>query len=420
MEVRRGYKQTEVGLIPEIWECSNFTEVTDVITCGIAATPKYVTESQGYAFLSSTNIKDGRILWNNYKWIDKNLHKQLYRNNPPRRGDILYSRVGTIGEAAVIDVDFEFSIYVSLTLIKPKRGLDSSFLKHLLNSIPYKKRAKEQVYLGGGVGNLNVDVVRLYPILVPPLPEQEAIAGALGDADALIESLEQLLAKKRQLKQGAMQELLTGESRLPGFSGEWEVKRLGDVGDITSAGVDKKSRPGEVPVRLVNYLDVYRKDFLYSDDLNHWVTAPPHQARRCAVQKGDVFFTPSSETRDDIGISAVAMEDISDAAFSYHVVRLRLKEQWDLCFRTYAFKTRAFLSQAETLCDGNGTRYVISQGKFRSMTVQVPPVLEQTAIAAILSDMDAEIAALETKLTKARQLKQGMMQELLTGRIRLI
>ena len=147
-----------------------------------------------------------------------------------------------------------------------------------------------------------------------------------------------------------MQQLLTGQTRLPGFHGEWEVKRLGDIGEITSAGVDKKIRPDEVPVRLVNYLDVYRRDFIYSKDLNHWVTALPQQAKRCAVQKGDVFFTPTSETRDDIGISSVAMEDIPDAAYSYHVARLRLREAWDLCFRTYAFKTRAFLDQAETLC----------------------------------------------------------------------
>jgi type I restriction enzyme S subunit len=114
------------------------------------------------------------------------------------------------------------------------------------------------------------------------------------------------------------------------------------------------------------------------------------------------------------------MEDIPDAAYSYHVVRLRLTEQWDLRFRNYAFKTRAFLDQAETLCDGSGTRYVISQDKFKGMTVNVPCIREQTAIATILFDMDAEIAGLETKLAKTRQLKQGMMQELLTGRIRLV
>ena len=142
--------------------------------------------------------------------------------------------------------------------------------------------------------------------------------------------------------------------------------------------------------------------------------------RRCAVQKGDVFFTPSSETRDDIGISAVAMEDIPDAAYSYHVVRLRLFQNWDLRFRAYAFKTKAFFDQAETLCDGSGTRYVISLDKFRSIMVSVPSIEEQTAIATVLSDMDAEIEIIEAKLAKSRQIKQGMMQELLTGKTRLI
>ena len=198
------------------------------------------------------------------------------------------------------------------------------------------------------------------------------------------------------------------------------MKSLGDVGEITSAGVDKKIRDGEQVVRLLNYLDVYRNDFIYSANLSQVVTAPALKVQRCAIKKGDVFFTPSSEIRGDIGHSAVAMEDIPDACYSYHVVSLRLKEQWDLGFRTYAFKTKNFMDQASVLCDGSGTRYVISQSKFRNMQVQVPPLSEQEAIATILSDMDNEIAALEAKLTKARQVKQGMMHNLLTGRIRLV
>ena len=255
---------------------------------------------------------------------------------------------------------------------------------------------------------------------MPRLTEQIGIAAVLSAVDALLDGLDMLIAKKRDLKQAAMQQLLTGKTRLPGFNEAWKVKRLGEIGEISSAGVDKKLRPDEVAVRLVNYLDVYHKDFIYSRDLNHWVTAPTHQLRRCAVKKGDVFFTPTSETRNDIGLSAVAMEDIPDAAYSYHLTRLRLHEPWDLCFRTYAFKTREFLDQAEMLCDGNGTRYVISQGKFRSISISVPPVAEQAAIAAVLYGMDAELAVLMARRDKTRALKQGMMQELLTGSTRLV
>ena len=196
------------------WEQKKFYEVTDVITCGLAATPQYVNESVGIPFLSSTNIKNGVIRWNDYKYISKKLHQNLYKNNPPLRGNILYSRVGTIGEAAIIDVDFAFSIYVSLTLIKPKSILHNEFLKQLLNSSLYKERAKNQVYVGGGVGNLNVDVVRQYPIPLPLWEEQKAIAQVLSDMDTEIEALEQKRDKYKAIKQGMMQELLTGRTRL--------------------------------------------------------------------------------------------------------------------------------------------------------------------------------------------------------------
>lgn len=133
----KGYKASELGEIPEDWKVVKFLDATNLITCGIAATPTYVKENVGVPFLSSTNVKAGRIIWENHKYISYDLHNQLYRNNPPLKGDVLYSRVGTIGEAAVIEEDFEFSIYVSLTLIKPKSSmLNSYFLSHLLNSKP--------------------------------------------------------------------------------------------------------------------------------------------------------------------------------------------------------------------------------------------------------------------------------------------
>ena len=243
----------------------------------------------------------------------------------------------------------------------------------------------------------------------------------LSDVDGLLNALEALIAKKQAIKQAVMQQLLTGRTRLPGFSGAWETKRLGEIGEISGAGVDKKVNLNEMSVRLVNYLDVYNKTFLYSRDLTHEVSARLDQVRNCTVEKGDVFFTPSSEVPDDIGRAAVAMEDIPDGVYSYHVVRLRLKTNWDLHFRAYAFDTNEFLNQASRQCDGSGTRYVISLPKFRAMTVRFPPnVEEQNAIASVLSDMDGEITALEQRRDKTRAIKQGMMQQFLTGRVRLV
>lgn len=428
--VRPGYKRTEVGVIPEEWGVETFGALFD-FSGGYSASRDQLSDT-GHCYLHYGDIHGSTKTYidtrEDFLGIPKlNISlRHVASKSLLEDGDVIFVDASEDDEGAskhvvVVNAD-KIPFIAGLHTIVAKSKSDS--MDHGFRRYCFQTQSIRQQFLFYAVGTKVTGISKgNIPKLmspVPPLPEQRAIAGALSDVDALITALAKLIAKKRDLKQAAMQQLLTGQTRLPGFRGEWEVKRLGEIGEISSAGVDKKIRIDEAPVRLVNYLDVYRKDFIYSKDLNHWVTAPPHQIKRCSVQKGDVFFTPTSETRDDIGISAVAMEDIPDAAYSYHVCRLRLYEPWDLCFRTYVFKTRAFLDQAETLCDGNGTRYVISQGKFRSMTVSVPSLPEQTAIAAVLSDMDAELAALESRHEKTRALKQAMMQELLTGRTRLV
>jgi type I restriction enzyme S subunit len=412
MEVRPGYKQTEVGMIPEEWNSKQIHDVCSLIN-GRGFKP-HEWQNAGLPIIRIQNL-NGSEDFNYYlgQYNPKILieHGQLLFAWSGSRGTSFGPHVWRGGRALLN--------YHTWKVVVDESKADADFLLHAL--LQLTSFIEDRAHGASALVHTQKWEMEKFPIPIPAtLPEQRAIATALNDVDALLGALDRLVVKKRDIKQGAMQQLLTGQTRLHGFHGEWEVKRLGNIGEISSAGVDKKIRPDEVPVRLVNYLNVYRKDFLYSDDLNHWVTATPQQAKRCAVQKGDVFFTPTSETRDDIGISAVAMEDIPDAAYSYHVARLRLHEPWDLGFRTYAFKTRAFLHQTEMLCDGNGTRYVISQDKFRSMTVHVPPVPEQTAIAAVLMDMDAELAVLEQRQAKTRALKQGMMQELLTGRTRIL
>ena len=171
----------------------------------------------------------------------------------------------------------------------------------------------------------------------------------------------------------------------------------------------------------MNYLDVFHRDFIYNRELDFWTTANESKTLQCNVLKGDVFFTPSSEMPYDIALSAVAMEDMENVCYSYHIYRLRFKEDVDLKYKAYMFKTQAFYDQANTTCEGSGKRYVISLSKFREMKVRYPSdIKEQSAIASILSTMDDEIANLETKRDKYIAIKQGMMQQLLTGKIRLI
>jgi len=417
--MKPGYKQTEVGVIPEEWEVVTASEACELVVDCKNRTPPVVADSD-YAVVRTPNVRDGKFVLEELRFTDAVSYCEWTARAVPQSGDIMITREAPLGEVCEVPPNRKVCLGQRMMLYRPAPAKTASnYLLFALMSEPVRANLLRKIG-GSTVGHAKVDDIRFLQLPHPPLPEQRAIATALSDVDGLLGALDRLIAKKRDLKQATMQQLLTGQTRLPGFKGEWVVKRLGDVGTISGSGVDKKLRPDETPVRLVNYMDAYRKDFIFSKDLDHWVTAPPHQLRRCAVQKGDVFFTPSSETRNDIANSAVAMEDIPGGAYSYHIVRLRLTEPWDLHFRAYAFKTKAFFDQAETICDGGGTRYVISQSKFRTMTVLVPPIPEQTAIASVLSEMDAELVGLEQRREKTRALKQGMMQELLTGRTRLV
>ncbi|MYI72900.1 MAG: hypothetical protein F4079_01085, partial [Candidatus Dadabacteria bacterium] len=199
----------------------------------------------------------------------------------------------------------------------------------------------------------------------------------------------------------------------------WSEVSIGELGEISGAGVDKKTKAYEKSVRLLNYLDVLNKDYIFDKDLDHWVTAPDRQIASCDIQKGDIFFTPSSETRSDIAHSAVATENICGSVYSYHVVRLRLHELWDLNFSAYAFKSPHFFRQAYQLCEGSGQRYVLSQRYFRQMTVHVPSIQTQRTIGIILRTMDEEIAKFKAIATVLHQEKKALMQQLLTGNRRV-
>ena len=420
MEVKPGYKQTEVGVIPKGWDAGGLGRFWTVTDC------KHVTAefvADGIPIASIKEVQSRYVELTNARQTTEHFYSLLIEGGrKPQPGDLILSRNATVGEVAqVSDWHQRFAMGQDVCLLRKKSPDHSTdFLQAVFQS-PVIANQLSNLMVGSTFKRVNVEQIRNFSVPMPPPAEQHAIAEALSDVDALLGGLDRLIAKKRDLKQAAMQQLLTGQTRLPGFHGEWEVRTLGQLGKISGSGVDKKIRPDEPPVRLVNYMDVYRRTFIYSKDLNHVVSASPEQAARCAVRRGDVFFTPSSEMPFDVAVSAVAMEDIPDAAYSYHVVRLRLDEDWDLLFRAYAFKSQEFVKQAARASEGSGVRYVITQGRFRQLSVRYPPTKpEQTAIAEVLTDMDAELAALEQRREKTRALKHAMMQELLTGRTRLV
>jgi type I restriction enzyme S subunit len=288
----------------------------------------------------------------------------------------------------------------------PSKRINKRWLAHELRR---RKKSFENLATHNAQLNINLEKLRPYLLPVPPLSEQEAIAEALSDADALIESLEQLIAKKDHIKQGAMQELLRPKDG-------WIATKLGRLGAfLKGSGIRKdEALSGDLP--CVRYGEIYTKHSDYIKAFYSWIS-PTVAATARRLKCGDVLFAGSGETKDEIGKCVAFVDDI-EAYAGGDIVILR-PEKENPMFLGYYLNTAPINRQKASKGQGDAVVH-LSSAALADIDLTLPPSEEQTAIAAILSDMDTEIAALEEKLAKARQLKHGMMQELLTGKIRLV
>lgn len=418
-----------IGHIPTDWGVASTDEVSQKITKGTTPPKADIVDHQEIPFLRVNNLGfNGSIdKKSDFIFVSRSAHEGFLARSRAYPGDILMNIVGPpLGKVALLGD--EFSEYNMNQAIVIYRLVDDVlhrdfFLAYLLSDTAQQwlqSRSKKT----SGQQNLTIEICKGLPVPIPALDEQKKISQIISIWDKAITTTEQLLANSQQQKKALMQQLLTGKKRLLDkngvkFSKAWSVATLGEIGEIKSAGVDKKIVEGEKPVRLLNFTDVFRKSFIRSDELNHWVTAPDRKVTGCNVLKGDIFFTPSSETRDEIGFSAVAAEDIQDCCYSYHVVRFRIRKGWDLNFKAFAFTTPSFRKQVAVLADGSGQRYVVSQNGFRSVEVIYPDIEEQEAIGKVLRLAEDEISTLQKKLDALRLEKKALMQQLLTGKRRV-
>jgi type I restriction enzyme S subunit len=320
-------------------------------------------------------------------------------------GSITVTARGTLGAANYRDHDFT-AIGRVLVLV-PKISLDGRFFAEYLNNCV--SFAVEST----GVPQLTAPQISKYRVPVPPIDEQRAIAAALSDVDALISSLDKLIAKKRDIKQAAMQQLLTGRRRLPGFSGRWEERRLEDV-----AALDSENLGGDTPrdyeFNYVSLEDVNRG--ILRGYANQLFSSAPSRARR-VIRSGDVLV---STVRPNLGSHLLFKSSSPDWICSTGFSVVRCVE--DAACPGYVFY-HLFGDYVTRQIDAQltGSSYpAISSKDVGNLRMPFPSIDEQRAIASVLSDMDAEIEALERRRDKTWLLKQGMMQELLTGRVRLV
>ncbi|MDP1895212.1 MAG: hypothetical protein Q8K87_13890, partial [Hydrogenophaga sp.] len=262
------------------------------------------------------------------------------------------------------------------------------------------------------------------PIPRPTPDEQRAIATALSDVDALIAGLERLIAKKRDIKQATMLQLLTGQTRLPGFSGEWECRRLGDFVQFLKNGVNSRAELAQDgDVKYLHYGDIHGASGVFLDVAQTAMPCLP-QAKAYALDRlrdGDLVFADASEDMDGIG-KAVELRVAagSEVVSGLHTIAARFDKQILADgFKAYLQFMPQFSRHLKRLAAGTKV-FATHRGHVASAELNLPGVEEQTAIANVLSTMDIELSALEARLSKTRAIKQGMMQELLTGRTRLV
>jgi type I restriction enzyme S subunit len=404
----RKYKKTELGIIPSDWEVKNlsdnFTLKARIGWQGLT-TAEYL-KTGDFGLVTGTDFKNGYIDWDNCVYVEKNRFIQD-KNIQLKVRDVLVTKDGTIGKVAFVDkLPNPTTLNSGVFVVRPKNeNIDNKFFYYLLMS-SYFDVFLAKITAGSTITHLYQKDFVTFNFVLPSISEQTLIATALSDADALISNLEQLITKKKLIKQGAMQQLLKPKKG-------WEVKKLGEVALIVRGA---SPRPIEDP----KWFD--------KDSTIGWV-------RISDVTKSNKYLTETVQKLTDEGIRSsryVANDNlimsicatvgrpmltrINVCIHDGFVVFKDLKIQKEYLYYFLTFIEKDWAKQGQT-----GSQMNLNTSLINNTVIPFPTeISEQTRIATIFSDIDKEITALETKLDKYRKIKQGMMQNLLTGKIRLV
>lgn len=418
-------KQTEIGLIPEDWEVKRLGDSVDILRGG---SPRPIenyltTNADGINWIKIGDVKP------NDKYIRKTEEKIIpegkSRSREVKKGDFILSNSMSFGRPYILAIDG--CIHDGwLTIQKYAETFDKEFLYYLLGSDEVFNQYV-QMAAGSSVQNLNKDKVADLQLKIPPLPEQQRIAKALSDVDALISTTEKLIQKKKNIKQGAMQNLLTGKKRLPGFGDKQtdlfvpngtHTKEVKDVSpeQIRLSAKMKQTELGEIPEdwevkSLGEMLKIgHGKDYknLKSGNVPVYGTGGYMTSVNGFLYEGETVCIGRKGTIDKPQYHSGKIWTVDTLFYTYDFKSLNPK------YLFYKFCLIDWLSMNEA----SGVPSLTAKN-IEDIQITIPTEEEQTAIANVLSSMDKEIETLNTKLEKYRNLKTAMMQQLLTGKIRL-
>ncbi|GAB2610546.1 restriction endonuclease subunit S [Novilysobacter erysipheiresistens] len=407
--IRPGYKQTEIGVIPEDWSISTVGKEFSIQLGKMLDAEK--NHGVPKPFIGNRAVQWGQIDLSSIGSIKlTSADLQRYRL---REGDLLVCEGGEVGRSAAWRAPVDECYYQkALHRLRPKRGYDVSVMLNVL--FMHASSGLLQNYVTQtSIAHLPKEKFELVPIPLPSKVEQEAIADALNDADALIESLQQLIAKKRQIKQGAMQALLTGQQRLSGFAKAWASTRLGDVVSFYKGkGLPKSALDPFGAQPCIHYGELFTR---YGETI-HKTISRTNLTGDCFRSNANDVVMPTSDVTPT-GLARASCVDLDGVILGGDILVIRADSR--LMSGTFlSYVIRHEQEQILQLVTGT-TVFHLYASDMRKFTFPMPTLDEQKAIVGVLDSVEAEITALETRLSKTREIKQGMMQALLTGAIRL-
>lgn len=424
--MKPGYKQTEVGVLPVDWGVREVSELAKIITgpFGTLLKASEYTDFDGVPQISVGEIGDGffRVADHTSKIppaVTSRLPQYLLRV-----GDVVFGRKGAVDRSALVtERENGWFLGSDGISVRPIVQCHPQYLAAQFSSSDTKSWLQQNA-IGTTMASLNQKILGRVRLPFAPLDEQVAIAAALSDVDALLAGLDKLIAKKRDIKQATMQQLLTGKTRLPGFAGAWESVRLGDcLTFIKNAVFSRAELEVDGGVRYLHYGDIHTSTDVYLDSAS--VAMPFLSEDRASgvarLRDGDLVFVDATEDLAGVGKS-VEVAGLADGQLvaGLHTIAVRFdKKVLADGFKAYLQFIPDFRRHLCSLAAGTKVLST-NRSHISSAQLALPAVEEQEAIAFVLRSMDGELKKLEAQREKTRLLKQGMMQELLTGRTRLV
>lgn len=408
--IERRLKPSELGLIPVDWTVVKLSDISDFATAAVS-TDRFSPE----AYVTTDNMLQDRM------GVVPFMGELPYgRVREYRPGDILLSNIRPYLKKIWLS-NVNAGCSNDVLVIRPKADfVDSGFLFSQLSRDSFFQYVTDTA-TGTKMPRGDKGLIKEYLVAIPKYKEeQERISKAFFEIDQLLGDLNRCINKKKMVRQGTLNQLLTGANRLKGFSQKWQEKCIGEIGH-TYSGITGKGKAdfGHGLCRYITFLNVLNNPYINTDILES-VDIDPMSENQNEVRKGDLFFNTSSETPEDVGTCSTLLTDVDNVYLNSFCFGYRLEdEEMSGLFLSYYFRSAIGRKEMTMLAQG-ATRYNLSKENFNKIVVTVPPTKkEQDRIAGILTAMDKEIAALEAERDKYKNIKQGMMQKLLTGQIRL-